>query len=569
MARADLLTERTVKSRAAKAGWTDWILDDNDMRAARRGHVMDVAAGERVCRFFSRFLRHTQSSFAGRPFDLLPHQREFTMRLFGWKRADGRRRYTKAFQFQGRRGGKSYFGGGLGIYGLIGDHEPSAQVAVVASSIDQARAIFTSASQLVEANEELAESIELVSSTKRMVHRATMSHLMVLTRDHRRARGVGPSMILWDEVVAFEADRRLWNVLQFAQTARQQPLFIAFSTAGADYETSLVGELHEYATAVQEGRIEDDAFLPQLFQALPTDDPGDPATWAKANPSLGSVVTEDALRAEYNAAKGSAHRLAAFKTERLNIFVGALDAFLNLTDWDKCSSRAPNESPREARQRILDQAAAEKWPCFLGLDMGGGSDLSSLVALFPREDERVVMVQWSWLPRENLKPHERPPIKVLADEGWVTMTDGNYVDKTAILDHVVGLRDTLNIVELAFDQYFIAGLLNDIVAAGIECTAVPQNCANLHDGCVELERLVLAGKWDHLDDPMLRWQCGHLKVLTDRGGRMKPHKPRHAAKIDCFSAGVSALVRVLATERPPVFQSAKDWFGTLDDLLAD
>jgi hypothetical protein len=44
--------------------------------------------------FFRKFLRHSKGEWAGKPFELLDWQwRDIVAPLFGWKRADGTRRY--------------------------------------------------------------------------------------------------------------------------------------------------------------------------------------------------------------------------------------------------------------------------------------------------------------------------------------------------------------------------------------------------------------------------------------------------------------------------------------------
>ena len=71
-----------------------WIRCKADKRAIREGCCFDESAGLRVVRFIETFCRHSKGKFAGKPFVLDDWERDFLMRLFGWRRSDGRRRFV-------------------------------------------------------------------------------------------------------------------------------------------------------------------------------------------------------------------------------------------------------------------------------------------------------------------------------------------------------------------------------------------------------------------------------------------------------------------------------------------
>ena len=103
--------------------WERWSgaslrLDD----AGGRYHF-DAAAADQACDFFPTYLRHVKGDFAGQPFELLPWQRDLIVRpLFGWKRADGTRRFRKAFLEVGKKNGKSGLASGMGLLLAFGDN---------------------------------------------------------------------------------------------------------------------------------------------------------------------------------------------------------------------------------------------------------------------------------------------------------------------------------------------------------------------------------------------------------------------------------------------------------------
>src|SRR5690554_2254600 len=95
-------------ARATAEGWADWVRTDADRRALLSGCWFDVAAAEKFRQFCRQFLRLTKDEKAGQPFELLDWQyRDVFAPLLGWKRADGRRRFEKAYISTAKKAGKS------------------------------------------------------------------------------------------------------------------------------------------------------------------------------------------------------------------------------------------------------------------------------------------------------------------------------------------------------------------------------------------------------------------------------------------------------------------------------
>jgi phage terminase large subunit-like protein len=70
-----------------------------------------------VRQFFRRFLRHSKGQWAGQPFELLDWQwKSIVAPLFGWKRADGTRRYRRGYIEVPKKNGKSTLFSGLSLY---------------------------------------------------------------------------------------------------------------------------------------------------------------------------------------------------------------------------------------------------------------------------------------------------------------------------------------------------------------------------------------------------------------------------------------------------------------------
>lgn len=88
-----------------------------------RGLTFDDDAAEHAISFFP-LLRHSKGEWAGEPFQLEPWQEFIVGSLFGWKRADGLRRFRTAYISVARKNGKSTLVAGTGLYLAFFDGEP-------------------------------------------------------------------------------------------------------------------------------------------------------------------------------------------------------------------------------------------------------------------------------------------------------------------------------------------------------------------------------------------------------------------------------------------------------------
>lgn len=562
-----MVGERTAQKRAREGGWAHWIKGPADLRAARRGCWFDQGAADRVVRAFEQVFVHPKGIHADEPFKLLDFQRDFLSRLFGWRRPDASRRFRKALLALPRRAGKTTIISGVALHMLLGDDERAGEVYITASAQHQAAHCFRAAHQMIMASPILQEmvqqrTLEVLKGTYTIYDHTSMSALRLLTPDSYRSLGINPSCIVVDELVA-QPNRDLIDALNFAPGSRRQPLTLYVTTAGHDI-TSICYEVWQHAEGVESGDIDDDAFLPCIFSA-PPDEPWDDIETAKrCNPGIGHTIGESFIVEEIANARTSNLRRASYEVFRLNRWVAAAGAFLDTEDWRKCSTRGKNETYEQWRERILKQAETEQWRTWVGCDLGAGNDLSSVALLFRHDDEdgpRYTVVQNSWLPEDNLRPHERPSINQIADAGFVTITPGNATDIALIADHVKRQQARFNVQEFCYDPAFNGGL-PQMLLGHVELTSVPTNAANLNDALRGLERLVLLGRIDAGGDMLLAWCVSHMEVATDGGDRIKPCRPRTAKKIDPVVATVTALARAMTVDLMPILTSVDDFYFT-------
>ena len=104
--------------------------------------VWDWPAAQRILDFFGDFLCLNGGEFEGEPFDLHESQLFIVGSLFGWKTADGWRRFRVAYIEEPKGNGKSPLAAGIGLFMLMADGEPRAEVYSAAVDKDQAAIWF-------------------------------------------------------------------------------------------------------------------------------------------------------------------------------------------------------------------------------------------------------------------------------------------------------------------------------------------------------------------------------------------------------------------------------------------
>jgi phage terminase large subunit-like protein len=232
---------------------------------------------------FIQQLKLTKGKWAGKPFILLPWERDLVSRLFGTLREDGTRQYRTAYVEIGKKNGKSELGAAIALYMLLADGEPNAEVYVAACDRQQASIIFNTSMNFVEGNRTLSKVTNTIRSTKRIVYPKTGSFYQVLSSDVKSKSGINASCVILDEIWTYPNPDLAKMLTTGSGDARTQPLFLYLTTAG----NKLSGygwEMHCKAKDILEGRKVDPTFLSIIYGLEDDADIEDENNWYKAKP---------------------------------------------------------------------------------------------------------------------------------------------------------------------------------------------------------------------------------------------------------------------------------------------
>jgi phage terminase large subunit-like protein len=497
----------------------------------------DESAANRAAQFFPDCLVHVKGDKAGQPLRLHESHQKIVRDLFGWKRADGTRRYRKAYIEIPRKNAKSTLAAGIAIYLLLCDGEQGAEIYSAARDREQAGLVYQMASAMLRKNAMLSKYVTIRDSTKRILHQKSNSFYRVISADAQGAHGFNAHGIIFDEVHT-QPNRDLWDTLDTSTGARKQPLTFAITTAGHD-RSSICWELHQYARAVMEGHVDDPSFYPVLFSADPDDDWRLESTWRKANPLIGEAVTVDYLREQAKRAEENPAFENTFRRLHLNQWTEQESRIVSMIEWDKC-------------QRAVTPSEYYGRPCFVGLDLSSTRDVTALVLVFPEDDGGYTVFPWFWIPEEAVSQRagqDQRMIRAFAARGDVETTSGNEVDVQELSERITEICQQFDVQAIGFDPWNATGVTQKLKELGMPdslLVKMPQSFSTYNEPFKRLLSMLGSGKFRHDGNQVLRWMAANLSHKEDSSGNIRPDKGKSAEKIDGVCATLMGLA--LATQ---------------------
>jgi phage terminase large subunit-like protein len=506
-----------------------WIRNASDHYAIEEGCYFDDELAGAVVEFIETFCKQSKGRWVGQPLTLQEWQRDFVMRAYGWRMPDGTRRFTSIYLEVAKKNGKSTLASALANRHIVDVDDGAPEIYLNAVDREQAGIVFDEAARMVKASPELSGRLMIVASKGRIIDPVGNGKIQRNSADAPSKDGVNASLTIFDEIHRFKS-RELWDVFRYAGAAREQPLKFIITTAG-DEEEGIWFELRTHAEAVNDGTRRDIRFLGVVYRADPTDDIESPATWKKANPSLGVTLTEADFRQDLESAKNNPAEMQNFLRLRLNIVAKGESKFVDMVAWDACA--APFVMPSRPS-------------CWQGLDLSENEDLTALVSLVRLGDSLFGITADFWLPRENIVDLERrhqQPYRQWAQMGLITLTPGNVVDYAFVRKQINALAGKYDLRKLAMDPYHAVKLGTELEQEdGLPVETIRQGFLSLSDPTKQLLRMILGKQLRHGGNPIMRWHASNAVAETDAAGNIKLNKKKSKKKID----GMAALVNAIA-----------------------
>ncbi len=466
---------------------------------------------------------------------------------------DEKRTVRRAILSVARKNGKTAMIAGLALAHLIGPEAiRNGEIYSAANDREQAAQVFKVAAQIVRADSDLATKLKIVDSTKTIACYSNGSVYRAISAEAGTKHGLNPSVVIFDELAQAKS-RALYDVLDTAMGAREEPLFITISTQSNDPE-------HILSRLIDDGlNAKDRRTVCHLF-AVPDDVENifDEAIWPIANPALGDFRDLEDFRALAEKAKRMPSEEAKFRNYYLNQRVSPVSSLISRSEWMACAGPA----------EFTDGEAV-----YLGLDLSSVNDLTALAMVSAENKSRCKV--WFWKPEEYLREHSNRDFgsgvwryEEWHKNGFLDVSPGRVIDHLVVAQRLVEITKRYHVIGCAYDRHKMDYLLRDLDRVdllafkegekgdGLKLVPWGQGFVSMSPAVDAFQSAIEKRELEHPSNPCLNWNMANAVAVMDAAGGRKLDKEKARFRID----GAVALVMALgfkaraADERKPEFQ---------------
>lgn len=496
----------------------------------------DPEAADRALRFFETKLKLSEGQFEGKPFRSEPPQDFIIGSIFGWKRLDGTRRFRRAYIEQGKGNGKSPLAGGIGLYGLMADGEPGAEIYSAGATKEQAGILFRDAVKMVDKSPDLDRRLKRSGGPGKeynLAYLARGSFFRPVSRETKKTgSGPRPHFALIDELHE-HPDGGIIEMLERGFKFRRQPLLLMITNSGSD-RNSVCWEEHEHAVRVAAGNpsatdddphylgeIIDDTTFSYVCALDKDDDPlNDPSCWVKANPLLGVTITEEYL-------SGVVAQAKAMPSKLNNILR------LHFCQWTDAETAWMTREVLEPCLADFDPTEHHDKPVWIGLDLSQNRDITAMAVVVKtgemeveaeRDGKKQVLSKptfdaWieAWTPGDTLSARaltDKAPYETWVAGGYLHAPKGQSIRYDHVAQALAEYVHAYDVKCVAYDRYaFRRGFEPECDQLGLSVEFVEHPQGGTKKGKPN-EAMVEAAKASGREPEGL-WMPGSLRELED------------------------------------------------------
>lgn len=522
---ADVLGGKIPACKWVKLAADRQLADLKTYAGSRSPYAFDENEANRVCKFIE-LLTHTKGELAGTRIHLEPWQVFILTTVFGWlRRADGGRRYRRAYVEVSRGNGKSTLCSGIGLYCLLADREGGAEVYSFATTRDQAKIVFGDAKVMAERNAPLRNKFGLQVLANALYVPTSNSTFQAKSAEGSTLDGLNTHLAIIDELHAHKT-RAVYDVVETSTGKRKNSLMFVITTAGFD-TSGICYEVRTMVTKVLEKSVVDETQFGIIYGLDEGDDWTTVEALEKANPNWDISVRPEIITSLMKKAIALPSAVNNFKTKHLNIWCSASSAWMDMQAW-------------EAGEINVDRSDFEGQPCYIGLDVGAKNDVTAKVLLFPVGKSFVVFADF-YLPEAAVEKSTNSQYRGWVEEGWITQSGGAMTDLARIEEDIRDDLSRFDVKGIAYDPWNALQLATNLGNDGAPMVEYRNTVQNFSDPMKSLEALVQDKRVNHDGNPVLRWMMGNVVAKLDAKDNIFPRKERYENKID----GVVALIMAL------------------------
>lgn len=493
-----------------------------------RGLYFDKKEANRSINFFSHLRQSKGKKFRGLPLRLEGWQAFIVGSIFGWRRANGLRRFTYVYVEVPKKNGKTTLAAGIALRMLGFDKESRPEVYTVAKDRGQARICFEEAQNMIKISPEVRDYLQVWRHT--ITCEMNGGKMEPLSKDSDKKEGMASSCVINDEY-HLQVDNITYDNLISGMASREQPMMFTITTAGYNINSPCYNE-RKVCIDILEGRKQQDDKFAIIYTADEGDDWKEPKVWQKVNPNWNVSVNPERIESEFKDAMNNPTKIPSFKTKHLDIWTTAAENFIKDEDWMKCAME-------------IDMDYLKGKEAIAAIDLASGTtDINAMVLMFPEGKHGVPdILPFFWISEKKMmEKADRVDYIRWVNEGYIFLHPGEVIDIDRQVSEIKEILGRYSIIKFLADPWRVNDRIGQLLQkAGIKLLGYGQKFKDMDAPTKELERLILTRGINHGGNPVLRWMNSNVVIQRNYEGFIKIVKDKVTEKVDGMVALVMAI----------------------------
>ncbi len=496
---------------------------------------------------------------------------DFVKAIFGaYDHETAKRNIREFFLLISKKNSKSTIAAGIMLTALIRNWRHSAELLILAPTIEIANNSYGPAADMVRADPDLSDLLHIQDNFRTITHRVTGAKLKVVAADTDTVGGKKAAFVLVDELWIFGKRNNADAMLREATgglVSRPEGFVIYLSTQSDAPPAGVFKAKLDYFRDVRDGKIADRKSLGLIYEfpkaMIEAESYLDPQNFYITNPNLGRSVSAEWIEEELvkEVAKDSETR-NTFLAKHLNVEIGMnlrSNRWAGADFWaDKADGTIDLESILERSEVIV-----------VGIDGGGLDDLFGLTVL-GRERGPRDWLSWShaWCHKGVLERRKSIASKLndFKRDGLLTIVDDELKDISEIVEIISDIKARGLLASVAVDPAGLGEMIEalaeiDVTQEAGNLVGAPQGYAMMNS-IKTAERKLANGTLKHAPSALMDWCVSNLKIEPTATAIRATKQNAGDAKIDPV---MSLFDAVTVMSRNPEAPGAgmEDYFKSL------
>jgi len=477
-----------------------------------------------------------------------PWVREFVEGIFGAYDADTGRRLIKEFMLLiSKKNGKSTIAAGIMLTALLLNWRLEGEFIVLAPTKEVADNSYKPIAAMIRADDELGALLKVQDHIRTITHLTTNATLKVVAADGETVSGKKAIGVFIDELWLFGKNPKADAMLLEATggLASRPEGFVIFATTQSDDPPAgaFLSRLL-YARGVRDGRIDDPAFYPVLYEfpdaMLAAGAHREVRNAYVTNPNMGASVDEEFIARGYRQAQEKGEiEFRGFLAKHLNVEIGLA---LRSGRWAGANHWEAQALPALSLEDLIERCEVID----LGIDGGGLDDLLGFAALGRCKTTRHWFAwthAWAHPSVLELRKSEAARLHDFSGDGDLTLVEKIGDDVTELVALAAQVFVSGKLDKVGVDPAGLGTILDMLEMEGIPAELVigiPQGW-KMNGAIKTAERKLAGGELWHGGQRLMNWCVGNAKVVAVGNAITITKQTSGSAKIDPLAALFNAV----------------------------